>query len=297
VPIEEIAYAGLRWIDAEDPTEEELQRLTKEFDLHQLAVEDVRKHHQRPKLERYPKHEFLVAYSAGLEECDFFIGPDWVISIREAGDDGTWNCAGARVRFERVADDRRTPGYLLYILLDELVDGYFVVLDDLEDRIENVEDRIFADEHLPEHTIQEELFEVRRKLLLFRRVVVPLRDVASALMRGEVPWVTQHEAILFQDVFDHVLRVVDQVDLLRDLTGNAVDAQLAIASNRMNRVMKSMTSWGAILLVASLIAGFYGMNFDDLPLRFEPWATEITTASMLAVTVAGYLWFKRKDWL
>jgi magnesium transporter len=181
-------------------------------------------------------------------------------------------------------------------LLDELVDGYFDRLDAIEDRIEQLEDSIFADDST-EPRMQEELFDLRRELLEFRHVVVPLRDVASALMRGEVAWINEHDAVLFQDVFDHVLRVQDQLDLLRELMGNAVDAHLAIISNRMNSVMKRMTSWGAILLASTLVVGFFGMNFADLPLANESWATELTAAAMVALTIAGYLYFKRKDWL
>ncbi len=145
--------------------------------------------------------------------------------------------------------------------------------------------------------MQRDLFAVRRDLLQFRRRVVPLREVVAALLRREVDWIDDATLVHLQDVYDHVLRAIDAIDSQRELLGNAVDAQLAIASNRMNGVMKKMTSWGAILLASTLVAGIYGMNFEHMPeLRWRlgyPFALSI----MLAITVAGYRAFRRRGWL
>ena len=290
---------GMLWVDVVDPTDSDLECLQDEFSLHPLAIEDVRQRFQRPKLEQYPTHTFIVAYTSKLQDIDFFVGPHWVISVREADASGdVWSVDVARSRFERTRPEQCGPGFLIYVLLDELVDGYFDATDAAEDKLEDLEDRIFDSAHVPDEPgIQQELFDVRRQLLFFRRAVVPLREVLNMMLRREVTWVDDATAVHLQDVYDHVLRAIDLIDGQRELMGNAVDAHLAIISNRMNSVMKKMTSWGAIILGSTLVAGIYGMNFRNMPeldwrLGYA-WAISI----MAAITVVGFWYFRRKDWL
>jgi magnesium transporter len=290
----------LLWVDVVAPTEDDLARLQDEFELHPLAMEDVRERHQRPKLEHYPTHCFLVAYTAGLQEVDLFLGANWLISVREesaSGSGGVWSVDDARARFERTRPDHPSAGFLLYVLLDQLVDGYFSATDAAEDKLEDLEDRIFAEQLPDERAVQQELFDVRRRLLLFRRAVVPLRDVLAAMLRGEVKWIDESTSTHLQDVYDHVLRAVDLLDGQRELMGNAVDAHLAIISNRMNSVMKKMTSWGALLLGSTLVAGIYGMNFEHMPELKWRYGYAYALGLMVAITVVGYRYFKNKDWL
>lgn len=288
----------LVWVDVASPAEADLLVLQAEFSLHPLAMEDVRERHQRPKLEHYPTHAFLVAYTAERSEVDIFIGPTWLITVRESDRAGeTSFIDGARKRFERTRPEHATVGFLLYIVLDELIDGYFTRNDQVEDELEELENRIFAEGPIDERTVQQELFDVRRQLLTYRRLAVPTRDVLAALLRREVEWIDDNAVTHLQDVFDHILRAIDMVDNHRELMGNAVDAHLAIISNRMNSVMKRMTSWGAILLGSTLITGIYGMNFKHMPelgwlLGFW-WALGL----MAFITIAGYFWFRAKDWL
>jgi magnesium transporter len=289
---------GVLWVDVVDPSDDDLECLQKEFALHPLAIEDVRHRFQRPKLEQYPTHTFIVAYTSKLQEIDFFVGPRWVITVREADDRGEyWSYDAARSRFERTRPEPCAPGFLVYVLLDELVDGYFDATDAAEDQLEELENRIFSEQMSEERSIQQELFDVRRDLLLFRRAVVPLREVLNMMLRREVAWVDDATAVHLQDVYDHVLRAIDLIDGQRELMGNAVDAHLAIISNRMNSVMKMMTSWGAILLGSSLVAGIYGMNFEHMPeLTWQlgyAWALGI----MATLTMVGVWFFRRKGWL
>jgi magnesium transporter len=291
-------HEGLLWVDVVDPSDHDLACLQDEFSLHPLAIEDVAHRFQRSKLEKYPEHTFLVAYTAQLQEVDFFVGTDWMITVREVDDTGaSWDCEAARARFERIRPERPVPGFLVYVLLDHLVDGYFDAADAAEETLEKLEDQIFGEQLPDERSVQQQLFDVRRRLLRFRRAVVPLREVLNMMLRREVEWVDDHTAIQLQDVYDHVLRVIDLVDAARELMGNAVDAHLAIISNRMNSVMKRMTSWGAILLGATLVAGIYGMNFRHMPeldWRFGyAWALGV----MAAITIVGFIFFRRKDWL
>jgi magnesium transporter len=288
----------LLWVDVSDPDDHDLACLQEEFSLHPLAVEDVRHRHQRPKLESYPDHCFLVAYTAELVEVDFFFTPTWLVSVREAppAEGGTFIDA-ARKRFDRTRPKKTTVGFLLYVLLDELVDDYFDATEKAEDTLEDLEDVIFAEEGVDERGMQQKLFGIRRRLVEFRRVVVPLRDVMSALLRKEVEWLDDATVIHMQDVYDHVLRAIDQVDSQRELMGNAVDAHLALISNRMNLVMKRMTSWGAILIGSTLIAGIYGMNFDHMPELHWRFGYLFALGLMAVLTVGGYRYFKKRDYL
>ena len=288
----------LLWVDVVEPSEEDLACLQEEFSLHPLAMEDIRHHHQRPKLEHYPTHEFIVAYSTGLEEVDLFVGPNWVVSVRESDNQGTaWSIDAAKDRFERTRPADAGPGYLVYVILDQLVDGYFDATDRAEEDLEKLEDHIFGEELAEERVVQEQLFDIRRELLKFRRAVVPLREVLAELMRGTVDWVDETTRVHLQDVYDHVLRAIDLLDGQRELMGNAVDAHLAIISNRMNEVMKMMTSWGAILLGSTLIAGIYGMNFKHMPELSWKYGYPYALGLMVLLTVVGYRYFKSRDWL
>jgi magnesium transporter len=261
-------------------------------------MEDVREHHQRPKLEKYPTHAFIVVYSSDLQEVDIFVGPTWVITVRESQGDGrAWPIDNARARFDRTHPQQCDVGFLVYVLLDEIVDGYFDETDHAEERIEELEDLIFSEQHVNETEVQQRLFDVRRQLLKFRRAIVPLREVVAALLRKEVDWIDDHDVVLLQDVYDHVLRSIDLLDSSRELMGNAVDAHLAIISNRMNSVMKKMTSWGAILLGSALVAGIYGMNFRHMPELSWRFGYEYALGLMLLITIVGYRYFKWKDWL
>jgi len=288
----------LVWVDVAAPTPADLALLQDEFSLHVLAMEDVRHRNQRPKLEHYPDHAFLVAYTAQQREVDIFIGPAWLITVRDddQADDASF-IEGALKRFERTRPEHATVGFLLYVVLDELVDGYFIRNDEVEEELEKLEERIFAEGPLDERLIQQELFDVRRRLLSYRRLAVPTRDVLTALLRRDVEWIDDNALTHLQDVFDHVLRVIDTVDNHRELMGNAVDAHLTIISNRMNSVMKRMTSWGAILLGSTLVAGIYGMNFDHMPELHWRLGYPFALAIMACITVVGYRWFRSRDWL
>ncbi len=288
----------LVWVDMVDPTDADLECVASEFELHPLALEDAKKHGQRPKLEHYPTHAFVVAYSNAPAEVDVFLGRDWMVTVRDRNPAGEpWSLDGVRARFEQAKPEEANAGFLLYVVLDELVDGYFEVADQAEDHLEALEERLFGDNHPDDHSMQRELLAVRRDLLNFRRRVAPLREVLAALLRRHVEWIDDDAIVHLQDVYDHVLRAIDRIDEQRELVSNVVEAQLALASNHMNRVMKTMTSWGAILLGATLVAGIYGMNFEHMPELDWRLGYPFALSIMATITVVGYRVFKRRDWL
>lgn len=292
----------LTWVDSTGPDTGDLEQIRDAFPLHELAVEDVRRHGQRAKLEIYPDHAFLVAYARAadgdLSEVDFFIGPNWLVTVREANDHGEiFDLTEVRARYGRVLGEDRGVGFLLYVLLDVLVDGYFDAIEESEDGLEKVEEILFDAGPPPDGSLQQDLLVLRKDLVMFRRRVVPLRDVVLAILRREVEWIEPEAILWFQDVLDHLLRVIDQIDTQRELMGNVVDASLALGANRMNEVMKKMTSWGAILIVATLVAGIYGMNFKNMPELSWHYGYFFALGTMLVTTGGLYLYFKRKSWL
>ena len=294
--------ACLIWIDSTGPDAGDIEQLSEGLPLHELAVEDVRRHGQRAKLETYPDHAFLVAYARApdgdLSEVDFFVGPNWLVTVRERNEHGEiFDIEDLRQRYMRVRSMDRRVGFLLYVVLDALVDGYFDAIETSEDELERVEDILFDQGPPPDGSLQHDLLQLRKSLILFRRRVVPLRDVVLAILRREVEWIEEEAIVYFQDVLDHLLRLIDQIDTQRELMGNVVDASLALGANRMNEVMKKMTSWGAILIVATLIAGIYGMNFKNMPELGWHYGYFAALGSMLVVTIGLYGYFKRKGWL
>jgi magnesium transporter len=289
---------SIAWVDVVDANDADLDKLAEEFSLHPLAIEDAKHHHQRPKIDRYPSHTFVVAYSAELSEVDIFVGPTWVVTVRARNEEGKeWDPTTAQARFKRVGGEPPSVGLLLHTILDELVESYFDRLDQIETDVEELEERIFSEELRDERAIQQALFDQRRTLIEFRRVVAPLRDVLSEVLRREVNWIEGDVLFEFQDVFDHLLRAVDLIDSQRELMGNAVDAHLAIISNRMNQVMKQLTAWGAIVFGATLIAGIYGMNFERMPELRWYYGYPFALGLMLVLSVALYWSFKKRDWL
>jgi magnesium transporter len=182
----------------------------------------------------------------------------------------------------------------MYLLIDPIVDEYMPLLDNLSDKIDDLEDYIFTDSN-PEAL--EEIFRIKKQLLFLRKSITPLRDVFNTLLRREQPIFSRETTVYFQDVFDHLIRVTDTIDTLRDMLGSIMDAYLSIASNRMNAVMKQLTSISAILMSVTLIAGIYGMNFEIMPELKWHYGYVWALGSMLAVGLGVYLYFRKIKWL
>lgn len=294
--------ADLVWLDIAEPTDDDYTQLADRFSLHPLALDEARDRAKRPRIEQYPTHAYLVAQAVlgpgSLSEMDLFIGPGWIVTLRQPDADGRFiDVDRVHERFERTRGDTATVGMLLYELLDQLVDGYFDATDRIEDEIEEVERRIWDAPTAGSPDVQRRLLSLRGHLVHLRRMVSPLRDVMLTILRDEIAWVSEHDQVYFQNVLDHLLRAVDQIDTARELLGNAVDANLAMSANNMNVVMKKMTSWGAILLGSSLVAGIYGMNFKVIPGSDNEVGFVLAISSMLFLTVVLAVWFKSRDWL
>jgi len=291
-------YGDIEWVDIVDATDADLHAVAQKHDLREHTFDEASRRAQRPTLQRYTDHAYVVAFSGSMAEIDMYIGPKWFVTVRGHDPQGNdWDPGPAMSRFERRCGDAPDSGRLLMTILDELVDGYFDSTDVIEERVEQLEDRIFGENLHTEKEIQKDLFGIRRDLIALRRAVMPLREVLGALAREEVPWVTGEALVQCRDTYDKLLRAVDVVDDLRELIGNAVDAHLAVMSNQMNLVMKKLTAGGSIVFGATLIAGIYGMNFEHMPELHWQYGYPLAIGAMVVLSYALYRMFRKRDWL
>lgn len=289
------------WIDVVEPTDEELLQLQGELGLHELSVEDSRRWGQRSKVEFYPDYIFLVAHGLQLGQDDELIDSElhlfagqrfYLLTIRR---EPLFEFPST---IERVGRSSRLVeqgiGFQLYLLLDEIVDGYLDILDRLEDLSDDLEQRVFENEEAT--GLQEEIFRLKRRVVRFRRAVVPLREVID-LLEEEESLVTPALVPYYRDVLDHVIRATELVDNIREILSSALEVRLAQASNRLNVVMKQLSGWAAIILIPTLIAGIYGMNFRHMPELDWRVGYPLALAMMAAAAFALYRVFRRQDWL
>jgi magnesium transporter len=294
-----IARPGtLVWVSVTAPSDELITDLAREFGIHALAVEDLRKRNQRPKLDSYEDQYVLVAYEAVpgeptiLSELHLFFAKQWVVSVRF----GPMPMVDASLRRFAEGSPAKpvTVDALIYLVLDGAVDSYFPELDRLSERIEALEDRVLAGD--ADRRSLGELIELKRRLLELRRVLAPMRDLANSLMRRDIDIVSDTALPYYQDLYDHLVRVLDQVDLYRDLLATVVDARMTVASNSLSQIMKRLTAFTVILMVPTLIAGIYGMNFEYMPELTWPLGYAFALALMAGAVLVAVTWFRRNGW-
>jgi magnesium transporter len=290
------------WLDLTDPTPDELEALRSTFGLHELSIEDSEVWGQRAKLEFYPEYVFIVVHGLRLDASDQLIDGEvhifassrgWVITVRR---EPMWDIEPVVKRMQADAElAKEGVGYLLYLMLDEIVDGYLQVVDRFEDLSDDVEDRVFQEEGEGED-VQEDIFRLKREVVQFRRLAMPMREVIDLLFESS-GLVTPALRPYYRDVLDHVIRATEFVDNIRDLLSSALESQLAQVSNRLNTSMREMTAWAAIILVPTLIAGIYGMNFRHMPELSWRLGYPFAIGTMLASSLILYALFKRRGWL
>jgi magnesium transporter len=290
------------WLDYCEPTQEELATISSELQLHPLAVEDAVTEHQRPKLDRYDSHLFISAYALRLDvasgelqtsEIGVFVTQKALVTVRK--DEGA-DIAAVLTRWDESKDlAGHGVSFLLWGLLDSIIDGHFEAVQSLDTEIESLEDMLF-DDRPQEREVQRRSFELRKSLVLLRRLVVPMREVVNSLMRRDLQVVDQGMAPYYQDVYDHTMRATDWTESLRDLVTTILETNIAIQGNRMNLAMKKVTSWAAIIAVPTAITGFYGQNLP-YPGFAAHWGFWFSSALIVVVSSALYWSFRRRDWL
>ena len=293
--------AGLKWIDVEAPDEATLGRLAERFSLHRLEVEDCLHLDQRPKLEAYPGHHFIVLQgfdgpgdgpdTLEMQELHLMLGSDWLISVHAEPAEAV-EAVHRRVSADPAGSVGRGVDHLAYLLADSLVDRTFPLLERLNDEIEALEERIFTER--PSPALMRRAFELKRMLVELRRVLSPQRDVVGLLARPGLPMVQDRTTLFFRDVYDHLVRVAEQIEAGRDLVGNAVDAYLSVVANRTSDISKQLTIFASVFMPLSFIVGFFGQNFEGLARRAFLWPT---LGSIVAIPALMLWWLRRRDWL
>ena len=284
-------------VSAVSPDAPTIEILRREFDLHPLVVEDLEKRRQRPKLDAYEAQHVIVAYEVteaelGLSEIHLFIGPGWLVTVSW---DPTPLLDGLRKQFAAGKGlGGGGVGELLYAVLDAVVDSYFPELDRLSERIGDLEDRVLEGD--ADRASLREVLVVKRRLLDLRRIVGPERDVANQLLRRDLDVIDPATVPYYQDLYDHLVRVIDQLDVYRDLLAAVLDTRMTVASNNLNAIMKRLTAFTVILMVPTLIAGIYGMNFEYMPERTWPFGYPLALGLMILTVVIAITFFRRRGW-
>jgi len=288
------------WVALKDPTDAELDLLAKEFGLHPLAVEDARHGHQRPKIEEYGNSVFAVLQVLEIRgeelntgEVAVFAGPNYVLSVRQGMEHGF---SEVRQRAENEPHLLRNgSGFILYALMDNVVDRYFPLVDALEVELEDIEERIFTAD-TPRANLKA-LYALKHKLMVVRHAVEPLIEGVHKLYGGRVPQVCASTQEYFRDIYDHLLRVSTQLDGLRDMVVTALQVNLAMITLHEGEITKRLGAYAALVAVPTMIAGVYGMNFKHMPELDWAFGYPLSVAVMAAIDV--FLWqrFRKIGWL
>ena len=291
------------WIGLHEPDQELLRVVQREFGLHDLAIEDAHRAHQRPKLEVYDGALFIVFHTVqqasdtkALEfgETHLFVGRRYIVTVRHGP---SLPYRDVRARGEsQPALLAKGPGFVLYALMDFIVDHYFPAVDIIEEQLGEIEEEIFTGAGVSRETTGR-IYHLKRELLQLKRAVSPLVEITNRLMRFDVELIPEDTRVYFRDVYDHVIRINEMIDMQRELLTSALEANLSLVSVRQNDAMKRLAGWAAIFAVPTMIAGVYGMNFQHMPELQWAWGYPSIMGGMVAICVLLYVRFKRAGWL
>lgn len=289
------------WIGLHEPSEEVLSEVQQEFSLHDLAVEDAHSAHQRPKLELYGDSLFVVLRTAQTKpdhhtdfgETHFFVGTNYIVTVRHGS---SISYADVRARCETTPYLlRKGQGFVLYAIMDFIVDKYYPVVHELEQELELIEDKIFKEKPTRETTQQ--IYQLKRELLEAKRAVSPLIEMCSRLTRTDIKCISEETRPYFRDVYDNVVRINEIVDNTRELLNTALEANFSLISISQNDVSKKFAGWAAIIAIPTMVAGFYGMNFKFMPeAEWEYGFYSVIVITICACMLAYYL-FRKSGWL
>jgi magnesium transporter len=292
------------WLDAVDPSQQELAGIGRVFGLHPLTIEDAKHRHQRAKVELFDGYAFMTLRPLALEGDDLrhdeihaFVGRRFIGTLRYGPHPHPID--HAKERWERQTDllAKEGGGFAAYTLIDEVVDEYLSIVEVLEDRADVLEDDVFADPPSDGGTaLQERIFRLKRAVVRLRRDVTPLRSGLD-LIQEDPRLAGSPLQPYYRDVTEHVIRVSELADNIRDLLTSLLEVRVSQVANRMNEIMKKLSAWAGIILVPTLVAGVYGMNFADMPELRWSFGYPLAIGTMLLSAASLYVLFKRKGWL
>lgn len=305
IPVAEISdYLGrpdcFVWVALKDAEPGELLEMQGEFDLHELAVEDAHHGHQRPKIEEYGNSLFVVVHTVELiggelniGEVDIFVGANYVLSVRNGSQQ---SLLGVRTRCEREPQQlEKGPAFVLYALIDAVVDRYFPVIEALESELETIEDQIFSQG--AQRANIERLYQLKRRVMTLKHATAPLMDAVGRLYGGRVPPICINTQEYFRDVYDHLSRINTSIDAVRETIGTAIQVNLSMVSIEENEVNKRLAAWAAIFAVTTAFVGIWGMNFEVMPELKWKYGYPIALGIVIVVCGALYYRFRKLGWL
>ena len=285
------------WLHFDTPTEEELDFLKENFAIHHLTIEDIVNQNQRPKIEPFENYVYLAIHPLRREakweiepsELDLLLGRGWIVSVHYGPLPGLINNSQLHERIPAALG--RGADFLLYTLVDLVVDSYFPIMDDVEDKIESLEDRLLLRAHPGD---MNRLLSLKRSIVHIRRAVTPQREVLNQLTRHDFPFVRPENLVYFRDVYDHLIRIAEELDSLRDILSSVLEIHLASTSNQLNATMKRLTAYGTIFVMITAIAGIYGMNFKFMPELEWRYGYFVVLGVMAAISLGLYFYFKKR---
>jgi magnesium transporter len=288
------------WVGLYEPDQDILDKMQEEFGLHDLAVEDARNAHQRPKIETYGNSLFVAIHTAQLVdgqirfgETHAFVGPRYLVTVRHGA---STSYAPARARMEREPDLlRHGPGAGLYAVLDLVVDNFMPIVDGFSHALNALEQDVFA-EVFRKDTVRK-LYDLKRELTRLRMAVAPLQDLLGQLSRSRGGLIDEEIQLYMRDVLDHAVRINETTDTLREMLTAAVSVNLSLVTVHQGEVVKRLGSWAALLAAPTLIASWYGMNFEHMPELHGRWSYAVLVGVVVVVCVALHRRFKRVGWL
>ncbi|MGC4108319.1 MAG: magnesium/cobalt transporter CorA [Thermomicrobiales bacterium] len=290
---------SLVWITV-GRSREHLDEIGDALGFHDLAIEDATDDNERPKATVFAEHVFILLYSLERKgdrvvqtPISFFVGGNYLVTVTDERPDALRSVAQRwKTLHARIED--KNPGILAYSLIDSIVDDYFPIVDTIGDKLEDLESSLV--EHKLAHP-QSTIHDLRMELLQLRRVIGPEREAINVLLRRDVPVFGQHTTDYLNDVYDHLLRILDWLDTYRDVLSNLSDLQISVASHRLNQTMRMMTAWSIIFMATTLIAGIYGMNFRYMPELEWHWGYPASLVVMAALGAGMFVFFRKRDWL
>jgi magnesium transporter len=300
---------SISWVDVQGlGCESVLQRIAKVFNLHPLVLEDIVNVPQRPKVEEYPDQQLIIAQMVSLkpdgkgffnEQVSFILGKNYLLTVQEEPEFDTFEPVRKRIHSDKGTIRQLGADYLTYALLDTVIDGFFPVLENYGERLEELEEEVIDQ---PNQATLDKIHKIKRELLLLRRAIWPQRDAINALIRDGSPLISQPVYIYLRDCYDHAVQIIDMVETYRELASNLMDVYLSSVSNRMNEVMKVLTVISTIFIPLTFIAGVYGMNFDrsvpgNMPELGMPYGYAICWIVMIAIAGSLLFYFWRRGWL
>lgn len=298
---DELAREGtFVWVGLLEPSVELIKKLQAEFGLHDLAVEDAYTAHQRPKLEEYGDHLFMVLQTASLAEgavtfgeTHLFLGSNFILSVRHGASRSYTkvreHCESAPAKLAK------GPSYVLYSIMDFVVDNFQPIMDDLEARFQVYESELFERESGTEHL--QDLYQLKRQLIKLRGAAVPLLDICNQLLRFHSEIIAKDGRVYYRDIYDHVARVTDTSDRLREMVEAAMQVDLAQITIRQNEVVKRLAGWGAILAIPTMVFSLYGMNFKFMPELEWHWSYPVVLGGITLSCIYLYQRLRRVGWL